>query len=296
MSALGGRPLEPLGGPLEPTLTDATTDETAERGAIPTKLVVGASIVGAVALIAVLAPLLAPYDPNAQDVAARLENPSLKHPLGTDPLGRDVLSRIIFGARVDLPIAILAVLFPALLGTVVGGLAGYRGGWADWSLMGIANVFQAFPVYVFMIALVFALGPGIDSVLIAFTTINWVIYARLIRGEILRTRELEYVQAAQAAGIGGSRILLRHIMPNAVKQTYVYMSSDAVLAMIGFATLSYFGLGISPPTAEWGSMVAGAQGYLQTQPLLAIVPGLAIMTVGAGFALIADGLNDYLRR
>jgi len=269
----------------------------AVRGRVPRKVWVGVGIVSLFAIVAVFAPVLAPEDPNQQDVAARLQPPgSDGHLLGTDQLGRDELSRLIYATRVDLPVAILAVLFPALLGTALGSLAGYRGGVVDSALSGVASVVQSFPIYIFLIAVVFALGAGIGSVLIAYTAIGWVIYARLIRGEILRIRGLEYVQAAEAAGISRGRVLLRHIMPNAIKQTYVYASSDVVLAMVGFATLSYFGLGIQPPTAEWGSMIADGQEYLRTEPYLSVLPGFAIMLLGTGFALIGDGLDDYLRR
>ena len=266
------------------------------RRRVPHKIWVGVGIVLGFALIAVFAPVLAPDDPNRQDVAERLQPPgSDGHLLGTDQLGRDEFSRLIYATRVDLPVAILAVLFPALLGTATGSLAGYRGGVADAALSGAAGIVQSFPIYIFLIAIVFALGAGIGSVLIAYTAIGWVIYARLIRGEILRIRGLEYVQAAEAAGISRGRVLLRHILPNAMKQTYVYASSDMVLAMVGFATLSYFGLGIQPPTAEWGSMIADGQEYLRTEPYLSVLPGFAIMLLGTGFALIGDGLDDYLR-
>lgn len=271
-------------------------DIRVDRRRLPRKIIVGACIVGIFALVAVLAPVLAPYSPDAQNVAERLEGPSSEHLLGTDPLGRDVLSRIIYAARVDIPVAILAVLFPALIGTLVGAVAGYRGGWGDAVVTGVASVVQAFPIYIFLIALVFSLGPGIGSVLIAFTAINWVVYALLIRGEVLRTRGLDYVQAAEVAGVRRHRILWRHIVPNAIRQTYIFASSDVVLAMIGFATLSYFGLGIEAPTAEWGSMISDGQDYLRTEPLLSVAPGFAITLIGVGFALIGTGLDDYLRR
>jgi peptide/nickel transport system permease protein len=268
----------------------------AARRPLPRKVIVGVSIIGVFALIAIFAPLLAPDDPNAQNVADRLQGVSAEHLLGTDQLGRDELSRLIYATRVDLPVAVLSVLLPALLGTFLGAIAAYRGGLADSALMGVSSIFQAFPLYVFLIAVVFALGSGVGSVLVAFTVINWVVYQRLIRGEILRIRGLEYVQAAEAAGISRRRILSRHVMPNAISQTYVYMSSDVVLAMIGFATLSFFGLGVSPPTAEWGAMVQQGQEYLRTDPQISILPGLAIIALGSGFALLGDGLDDYLRR
>jgi len=266
------------------------------RRPLPRKAVAGVAIVGAFALIALCAPVLAPYDPDAQDVAARLQGPSASHPLGTDQVGRDELSRLIYATRVDLPVSVLAVLLPALLGTLVGSLAGYYGRWVDTLTMRVADVVQAFPIYVFLIALVFALGAGIRSILIAFTVIGWVVYARLVRGEILRIRDLEYVQAATLAGLSRRRVLVRHVLPNALRQTVVYMSSDLVLAMVSFSALSYFGLGVAPPTAEWGSMIADGQEFLRTDPQLSVFPGVAIVLLGTGFVLIGDGLDDHLRQ
>lgn len=265
-----------------------------ERRRLPRKAVVGGCIVGFFVVVAILAPLLAPADPGAQDVSQRLQSPSPEHLLGTDALGRDVLSRIIYGTRVDLPVAVLAVLLPALIGVTLGALAGFFGSWVDTAVMRTADVFQAFPIYIFLIALVFALGPGVRSVLIAFAVIGWVVYARLVRGEILRIKQLEFVQAARIAGIGRLRILVRHVMPNAWKQTVVYMSSDVVLAMITFAALSFFGIGVPTDTPEWGQMIADGQEYLRTEPLLSVAPGIAIVSLGLGFALIGDGLDDYL--
>lgn len=263
---------------------------------VPRKLVVGCGIVGAFVVIGLLAPVIAPYDPNAQDIVHRLQPPGDGHLLGTDALGRDVFSRLIYAIRVDLPIGVFGALFPLLIGTLLGAYAGFRGGWMD-SLVGrLGDIVQAFPVYVFMIALVFALGAGARSILITFTAVGWVVYARLVRGELLRLKSLDYMLAAKAAGLSRHRILWRHAMPNAFRQTLIYAMSDIVMAIVILASLSFVGLGIAPPTAEWGSMIADGQQYLQTDPRLSVAPGVAIVILGFGFSLIGDGLDDRWRR
>jgi len=260
----------------------------------PKKVFVGLAIVALFVLIAIFAPVIAPHDPHLQDIPNKLASPSAAHLLGTDDLGRDVLSRIIFAARVDLPIGFAAALFPLIVGTALGALAGYFGGWVDMIVMRTADVVQAFPIYIFLIALVFALGPGPRSILIAFTVIAWVLYARLIRGEILRIRGREYVEAARVLGYSHTRILSRHVLPNAGKQTLIYFGSDIVIAIITLAALSYFGLGIQPPTPEWGAMIADGQRFLRTQWWLAVVPGLVIVILGTGLSLISDGLDERM--
>ncbi len=274
---------------------DAALEHGRTRGRLPKKVIVGAIIVGAVAMAAAVASLIGRYDPIQQDILHRLQPPSAAHWFGTDALGRDVYARTVFAARIDLPMAFLAALFPMIVGTFLGSLAGFFGRWADALVMRSADLVQAFPVYVFLIALVFALGPGFRSILIAFTAIGWVVYARLIRGEILRVRSLDYVQAARVAGLPRRRVLARHVMPNTIQQTIVYFMSDMVLAMITFASLSFLGLGISPPTPEWGAMISDGQPYLRSEPWLTLIPGAMIVLVGIGFSLVGDGLDDYLR-
>ncbi|MCC6222503.1 MAG: ABC transporter permease [Thermoleophilia bacterium] len=266
------------------------------RGPVPRKLWFGLGVVLVAAMIGALAPWLAPYDPSAQSVAKRLEAPSAEHLLGTDALGRDQLSRILYGARVDLAVALLAVTLPMLLGLAIGSTAGYAGGWWDTVAMRVADLVQAFPVYVLLIALAFALGAGVRSVLVAFLAIGWVAYARLGRAEVLRVRSLDYVLAAHLGGLGRLRVLWRHVLPNVVSQPLVYMASDVVVAMTTFAALSYLGLGVQPPTAEWGAMIADGQPYLRDQWWLSVAPGGAIVIVGLGFSLVGDGLDDHLRR
>lgn len=273
----------------------AAVEPERSRGPVPRKVWMGLSIVAATAAIALLAPWIAPYDPNAQSVAERLQAPSGQHLLGTDALGRDQLSRIVYAARIDLPVALLAVVLPMLMGLAVGAAAGYAGGRWDAIAMRVADLVQAFPIYVLLIALAFALGAGLRSVLVAFLAIGWVTYARLGRAEVLRVRSLDYVHAAYVGGLSRLRVLSRHVLPNVISQPVVYMASDVVVAMTTFAALSYFGLGIQPPTAEWGAMIADGQAYLRDEWWLSVTPGMAIVVVGLGFSLMGDGLDDYLR-
>jgi peptide/nickel transport system permease protein len=262
---------------------------------IPWKVRVGATIVGVFALIAVLAPVLAPHDPLAVHPIDSLLPPGGAHLLGTDDLGRDELSRLIYAARVDLPVAAFGALLPCLLGTLLGAAAGYAGGWVDTLVMRVSDLVQAFPIYILMIALVFALGAGVRSLLIAFTVVGWVVYARLIRGEIMRIRHLDYVSAARAAGLSGPRILLVHVVPNTIGQTIVYLMSDLVFAMLALAAFSFLGLGIPPPTAEWGAMTAAGQQYVGTAWWMTVLPGAAIAIVALGLSLIGDGVQDRMR-
>lgn len=276
-------------------VTEAALPEFDEniRRRLPNKLIAGLVMLAGFVFVAALAPVIAPYDPNVL-VASPLEDPNSTHLLGTDPLGRDVLSRIIHATRVDLPLAVVVVVLSAAVGTVAGSIAAYRGGFADSLLNGLGSLVQAFPVYVLLIAVVFALGPGARSLVVGYLVINWVIYARIVRGEVLRINGLDYVHAARGSGTSGARLLGLHILPNASRQVLVYMSSDVVLAIGTIATFSFFGIGVQAPTAEWGAMVASAQLYITTDPLQAIFPGLAIIALGLTFALIGDGLDDHL--
>ncbi|KHL13381.1 peptide/nickel transport system permease protein [Mumia flava] len=256
------------------------------------KLTIGLVVVGLFTLTALLAPWLAPYDPIAQDVTNALQPPSSVHWLGTDELGRDQLSRIIYAARVDLPVAALGTILPCLLGTTLGVICGYVGGWFDAVVMRVSDLLQAFPMYILMIVLVFSLGPGVRSLLISFTMVGWVVYARLIRAEVLRIRSSEYVTAAVTAGFGTGRIIVRHVLPNTLKQTVVYLTSDLVFAVTALAAFSFLGFGVQQPTPEWGSMIAAAQPYITTAAWLTVVPGLVITALAFGFALVGDGLQD----
>ena len=262
---------------------------------LPAKVWVGAAIVTVFALIAVYAPLLAPHSPLAQDPVNRLASFSAHHWLGTDELGRDTFSRLIYATRVDLPIGLLGAAAPALLGTLFGIIAGYFGRWVDAVIMRVADVVQAFPSYILIIALVAALGPGAITILIAFTVLGWVVYARLIRTEVIRISSLAYIQAVQAAGLPEYRIIRRHVLPNVIGQTLVYVPCDIVFATLGLAAFSFLGLGIPAPTPEWGAMIAAGQPFLREQWWLATVPGFVIVAYGFGLQLLGEGLEEAQR-
>jgi peptide/nickel transport system permease protein len=257
--------------------------------------VAGVIIVGAMVGLALLAPVIAPYNPDHQDLNNILAGSSSHHWLGTDELGRDVWTRMLYGARVDLRVGFLAVLFPFCLGTTVGCFAGYYGGWVDTIVMRLVDVVVAFPFYVLIIAMVFVLGPGPRNIYIAITLVGWVSYARIIRGEILVAKRQEYVLAARAAGFRDLRIIARHLLPNVITQAIVFAMSDIVLDILAIVTLGYLGLGIQPPTPDWGAMIADGQQFLTTKWELSTLPGVAVVITGLGLSLLGDGLADLLR-
>ena len=268
----------------------------AARGLRPwyrnTSLVAGLTIVGVMLLLAILAPVLTPYDPIAQDLQNTLQPPSSAHWLGTDKLGRDVLTRLLYGARVDLRIGFLAVLIPFVIGSVLGAIAGYFGGWLDNVIMRVVDVFYAFPLYILVIALVFVLGSGETSIYLAIALVSWVSYCKIVRGEVIVARQQDYVQAARLGGLSHARVLGRHIGPNVVSQAITYAMSDIIMDIMVIVTLGYLGLGITPPTAEWGGMIADAKEFITTLWWMAVLPGLAVVITGLGLSLIGDGLSD----
>lgn len=257
-------------------------------------LMIGLVIVGTVVLLALLAPVISPADPIKQNLEVTLQAPSGAHLLGTDKLGRDVLSRLLYGARIDLQVAFLAVLIPFVSGSVLGAIAGYFGGWVDAIIMRIVDVFFAFPLYVLVIALVFVLGSGERSIYISIALVSWVAYCKIVRGEVLVAREQDYVRAAELGALGRNRVLWRHIGRNVVSQAIIYAMSDIVMDIMVIVTLGYLGIGIQPPTPEWGEMIADAQDFITTQWWLAVVPGVAVVIVGIGLSLIGDGLTALM--
>lgn len=262
---------------------------------LPKKVWVGAAILGVYVLLALLAPVVVPHDPLAIDPANALASPTPEHLLGTDELGRDVLSRLLWAARIDLLLGFLGAFLPAVLGTVLGALAGFFGRWVDTAIMRTADVVQAFPRYILLIVLVFALGQGAPAILVAFTVLSWVIYARICRSEVLRVKDLDYVDAARVAGLGRLRILRVHVLPNAIGQTLVFLPSDMIFTTLGLAAFSFLGLGIPPPTPEWGAIIADGQSFIRTNWWIATVPGLVVVGLGLGLSLIGEGLEEGLR-
>lgn len=239
-----------------------------------------------------LAAFIAPYDPTAGDVSRMLEGPSAEYWLGTDQLGRDILSRILYGGRIDLAIAFGVLVAPLVIGVGLGLLAGLSGGWVDSFVMRTCDAVQAFPLYVLVLAIVFTLGPGVLSIFIAFTLVNWVPYARLTRGDVLVCRRSDYVLAARAAGYSPFRVALKHVLPNVLRQPMIYQMSDVVQNMLAIVTLGYLGLGVQPPTPDWGAMISSGQPFITSHPLLSILPGLCVVIIGLLVATIGEGLSS----
>lgn len=266
------------------------------RRAIPRQhaLRAGIVIVGLWLFIALFAPWLAPFDPITQDAASSLLPPGGVHLFGTDNFGRDIFSRVLWGARVDLQICFLGVIFPFLLGTTLGALSGYLGGVVDAAIMRIIDIVLAFPFLVLMLAIIAILGPGLVSFYIAMAMVGWVSYARLVRAQVLTLKQRDFIVAARSLGYGHTRILFRHLLPNAITGALVFSMSDCVLVLLNGAAVSYLGLGVQPPTAEWGVMVAEGQSFITTAWWITTFPGLAIVLMAMGFSLLADGLGDKL--
>ena len=257
-----------------------------------TNLRLGAVIVGLWVLIALLAPWLAPYDPIAQDMSARLQGPSLAHLFGTDNFGRDILSRVIYGTRIDLKMGILGVLFPFIIGTTLGAIAGYAGRWIDAALMRLVDVVIAFPFLVLLMAIITILGSGLTSFYVGLALVGWVSYARLVRAQVLVLKTSDFVVAARSLGFGTFRILFRHIVPNCIAGSIVFSMSDVVLTILAGSAISYLGLGVQPPTAEWGVMIKEGQNFIAIAWWITTFPGIAIVLLTLGFSLLADGLAE----
>jgi len=257
-------------------------------------LAIGAAVLIVFVLAALLAPYIAPYDPILQNADVRLQGPSWAHPFGTDNFGRDVLSRVIWGIRIDLQIAILGVIFPFIIGTLVGTVAGFFGGIVDALFMRLIDVILAFPFLVLVLSIIAILGPGLSSFYIAMALVGWVSYARLIRAQVLVLKNSDYAVAAVSLGFSRWRIMFRHLLPNAIAGSVVFSMSDAVLVLLNGAAISYLGLGVQPPIAEWGIMVAEGQPFITTAWWITLFPGLSIVLLAFGFSLFGDALGDAL--
>jgi peptide/nickel transport system permease protein len=256
---------------------------------------IGAGVVLALIAIALLAPVLAPYPPQEQDYSRTLQSPSLTHYFGTDHLGRDVFSRVVYGARIDLRVGMIAVIAPFIIGVILGALAGYYGSWTDSALMRAVDLVQAFPFLVLIIAIVTFLGPGLSNMYVAVAIVAWIVYARLIRGEILVEKNKEYVAAAKTIGGSDARIIGKHVFPNVISSCVVYAMADIALYIGLAATLSFLGLGARPPTPEWGVMITEGRTFMTTAWWISAIPGAAIVITGIAFSLVGDGLADALR-
>lgn len=256
----------------------------------------GAIIVGVAVLLAVVGPFITPFDPSTQQLALRLEGPTLTHWLGLDELGRDVLSRVLTGARISLVVGLVVVCVSATIGTMLGAIAGYFGGRVDEIVSRMIDILLAFPGLLLAIAFVAVLGPSLVNVVLALSIIGWVGYARLVRGQVLRVRELEYVLAARAAGATTRRILLRHLVPAVLPAVSVQATLGMGGAILSEASLSFLGLGVQPPTPSWGTMLSYGRSHLLDAPHVTIFPGLAIAVLVLGFNFLGDGLRDRLDR
>jgi len=243
--------------------------------------------------VAVLAPSLAPYRPLAQSIAGRLQPPGPAHWLGTDPLGRDILSRILYGARLSIPVGVIAVALAVVLGTIIGGTAGFLGGAADEAIMRGTDLMLAFPTVILALVITAALGAGIRNAIIAIMVAWWPSYARLVRGLVLALRDREYVQAARAVGGSRLRIFLRHVLPGTISPVVILSTLDVGHAILTFASLSFLGLGPPPQIPEWGSMIAAGRNYLD-QWWISTFPGVAILTLVLAMNVLGDGLRDLL--
>ena len=259
--------------------------------------IAGLIIVTVLVIVALFAPWIAPYDVGTTDLAIRYLAPSSAHWFGTDSTGRDIFSRVVFGARISLQVGIIVVFVSAFIGTILGAVAGYYGGWVDRIVSGYDfNVFLAFPGLLLAIAMVAFLGGGLNKLIFALCIIGWVGYARLIRGQVLKVREYDFVQAARALGASDARILFIHILPNAIQPLIVQASLGMAGAVLSEASLSFLGLGVPPPAPSWGVMIEEARDLstLAAAPHALIFPGIAIALTVLAFNFIGDGLREYL--
>jgi peptide/nickel transport system permease protein len=259
-------------------------------------LMAGLILLAIAILAAILAPVLASQSPTAIDPLHPLAAPfTAGHLLGTDQYGRDLFSRILYGARIDLGIAFGATSVTLVGGTVIGLVAGYRGGWVDSLLMRLVDLFFAFPFLVLIIAIVAMLGPSILNMYIAIWITSWVAYARIQRAQTVVAKKQQYVLAARALGYGSFRVMFRHILPNTASAVIIFSMVDAIGNIILAASLGFLGLGAQPPSPEWGAMISDGQNYILTSWWLATRPGLAVVFVGVAFSLVGDGIADLLR-
>ncbi len=260
------------------------------------RAIIGLGLVAALSIAALAAPLLARYDPTTIDLVHQLERPSAAHWMGTDLQGRDVWARLVYGARISLAVGLISQTIALALGLTIGLVAGYYGRWADELIMRLADITMAFPTLLLLIAMAAALEPSLTTVFVTIGVVGWAGMARLVRGQVLVARELEFVQAARAVGATDRRILARHILPNVIAPVVIAATLGVAGAIMAEAALSFLGLGVQPPTPSWGAMIADARdlAQLRTAPWTSVFPGLAIGAAVLGFNLVGDALRDAL--
>ncbi len=259
-----------------------------------TAIRLGGGTVGLLAIVALVGPLVSPYDPTTQALETRLQGPALAHPLGTDALGRDVATRLAYGARVSLALAVVATTIRVAIGTTIGLLAATGGRFVDALLMRLVDIQLAFPGLVLALVIAGVLGPSLRNVVIALSVVGWASYARIVRGSVLAIRDRPFVQSSKLYGTPRRRLVRRHLLPHVVSPVLVLATLNLGTVVLAAAGLSYLGLGAQPPTSEWGTMIAGGRNYLRSAPWLVTAPGVAIMLTVVGFNLIGDGLRDEL--
>ncbi|HUG16003.1 MAG TPA: nickel transporter permease [Thermomicrobiales bacterium] len=255
--------------------------------------IVALAIIALFLVLAAFGPLLTPHDPLVPDMPSRLVGPSMTNFFGTDELGRDVFSRVIAGARISLGIATVILVIAIPVGTLIGLVAGYSGGWVDEVLMRVTDIFLAFPAIILAMAIAAALGPNLRNTVIALTLVYWPWYARLVRGQVLQIKERDYVEAARSVGASAPRLIGRHILPNSVAPIIIQATIDFGFAVLATAGLSFIGLGAQPPSPEWGSMISNARTFFRVAWWYFTFPGLALTVTVIGFNLLGDGLRDY---
>lgn len=256
--------------------------------------VASAVVIILIALAAIFAPLVAPYDPTAQDLTNRLQGMSWQHIFGTDQLGRDVLSRMIYGARISLCIGIFPTLISMVLGTILGLMSGYLGKTVDFIIMRLADITMAFPSLLLAMVVMYTLGNGIINIFLALTVVSWAGTARVVRSQTLSLREMEYVQAATSMGVGKFKIMLRHILPNCLPNLIVLFTLNIPGSILSESSLSFLGIGAQSPSTSWGLMVSEGKDYLFTNPVMAIAPGIAILVLALAFNFLGDGVRDVM--
>ena len=247
-----------------------------------------------IALIAVFAPLIAPYDPYTQDLSRINEPPSSDHWFGTDDVGRDLFSRVVYGTRISMLVGVVCEAICVPIGVILGALAGYFGGWVDAVISRIIEIFASFPTILFAIAVMFILGPGIMNIFIAIGVIGWTGLARMIRGQIMQLKEKEFVEAARASGASNMKIIFRHLIPNCLSTIIVVITLDIPGDIMLESTLSFVGLGVQPPDPSWGSMISEGRNFIRQNVWYSYFPGLAIMLVVLAFNTLGDGVRDAL--
>ncbi|MBI4278428.1 MAG: ABC transporter permease, partial [Armatimonadetes bacterium] len=245
-------------------------------------------------LVAIFAPSLAPHSPEAIDLFNQLAPPSRDHPLGTDENGRDILSRLLYGARASLAVGLAAMLMAITVGTTLGSLSGFYGGWADVVLMRVTDGMLTIPTFFLALLILAVFGSGIHNVVLAIGLTGWMVVARVVRAEVLRILPQEFVLASRAIGAGNARVVVRHILPQTFPSVIVAATLGVAFAVLAESALSYLGLGVQPPTPTWGNMLTGAQHYVWTRPRLAVYPGVAILLTVLSYNAIGDALRDTL--